>query len=363
MIPSARALLWASVSVVVAFSAACNKEKAPATNGGSAPAAAAGSAPAAKMDPSTPVAEVAGEKITAGELDKQVGPQLEAMQAELEKQMFDARKQALDSMIIEKLVKAEAAKKSLTDEQWIAQEVDGKIAQPSDAEMQKMYEEAKARLPPGTSFETVKPQIAQYLTRAERQKTMSALFEKLKKDANVKVLLSQPRKQVAAIGPSKGPDDAKITIVEFSDFECPYCSKAEEAVKQVMDSYAGKVKLVFRHFPLNFHPNAQKAAEASACADDQGKFWALHEAMFANQRALGVDQLKGYAEKAGLDMTKFNQCLDTGAKAELVKKDMQDGSKVGVNGTPAFFINGIPLSGAVPFEQFKEVIDQELSAT
>jgi len=361
MIPSSRALLWATVASVVAFTAACNKEKAPATNGATASAPAA--APVAKMDPSAPVAEVAGEKITAGDLDKQVGPQLEAMQAELEKQMFDARKQALDQMIIEKLVKAEAAKKGLTDEQWIAQEVDAKIAQPSDAELQKMYEEAKARLPPGTTFEQVKPQITQYLTRAERQKAMGTLFDKLKKDANVKVLLAQPRKQVAAVGPSKGPNDAQVTIVEFSDFECPYCSKAEDAVKQVMDAYPGKVKLVFRHFPLNFHPNAQKAAEASACADDQGKFWALHESMFANQRALGVDQLKKYAEQAGLDMAKFNQCLDTGAKAELVKKDMQDGAKVGVNGTPAFFINGIPLSGAVPFEQFKEIIDQELSAS
>lgn len=363
MIQIRRAVPGVLAALVLAFAPACNKEKAPATQNGASASATAAAPGVAPLDPSTPVAEVSGQTITAGELEKEVAPQIEAIQSEYEKQLFEARKNRLEQLVIERIVKAEAQKKGMSEEEYIASEVDKSIPQPDDAQMQKMYEEAKSRLPPGTTFEQVKPQIAQFLTRQQRQEKMGALIDRLKKDAGVKILLKAPRKEVAATGPSKGPDNAPVTIIEFSDFECPYCSKAEDTVKQVMDTYAGKVKLVFRHYPLNFHPNAQKAAEASACADDQGKFWALHEVLFQNQRALQVDNLKKYAEQVGLDTAKFNECLDSGAKAELVKKDMEAGSKVGVNGTPAFFINGIPLSGAVPFDQFKAIIDQELSST
>src|SRR3989338_3148523 len=160
--------------------------------------------------------------------------------------------------------------------------------------------------------------------------------------------------------PSKGPKNAKITIIEFSDFQCPYCKKAEPVIKQVLETYGDDVRFVYRDFPLSFHQNAQKAAEAAECADEQGKFWEYHDIIFENQDALDVSNLKIYAANLKLDTAKFNDCMDSEKYVEEVKKDFEDGQKAGVSGTPAFFINGRLLSGAQPFEDFKAVIDEEL---
>jgi protein-disulfide isomerase len=166
--------------------------------------------------------------------------------------------------------------------------------------------------------------------------------------------------EVEAKGPARGPANALVTIVEFSDFQCPYCSREVPVIERVMKDYDGKVRLVFRHYPLDFHPFAQKAAEAGACAQDQGKFWELHDKMFTNQNKLGVDDLKGYAKSLGMDPSKFDQCLDSGEKKALVEEDMKAGSAAGVSGTPAFFINGVFINGAQPYEQIKQAVDREL---
>ena len=163
--------------------------------------------------------------------------------------------------------------------------------------------------------------------------------------------------------PVKGSDNAPVTIIEFSDFQCPYCGKFyEETLPQITETYieTGKVKLVFRDFPLNFHQYAQKASEAAECADEQGKFWEYHNILFENQDALTIDDLKQYASDLNLDTEQFNECLDSGKYEEEVKSDMEDGSSYGVSGTPAFFINGQLLSGAQPFSAFQSVIEQEL---
>jgi protein-disulfide isomerase len=150
--------------------------------------------------------------------------------------------------------------------------------------------------------------------------------------------------------------------VEFSDFECPYCGSAHDTVEQVMNSYAGKVRLVYRQFPLSFHPHAAKAAEASLCAADQGKFWEYHDVLFKNQKKLEPTELKAHASEVGLDGQKFGQCLDSGDKKKAVDADQQAGLAAGVGGTPAFFINGIFLNGAQPIDEFKKVIDAELAS-
>ncbi|MBS3051935.1 MAG: DsbA family protein [Candidatus Aenigmarchaeota archaeon] len=170
-----------------------------------------------------------------------------------------------------------------------------------------------------------------------------------------------PRTQVSADDdPFKGGADAKVTIVEFSDYQCPYCARAESVVEQIMETYGNKVKFVYRDFPLPGHQFAQKAAEASECADDQGKFWEYHDLLFENQQSLSVGSLKNFAKALKLDSNKFDSCLDDGKYTQEVKKDLKDGAGYGVEGTPTFFINGIKLSGAVPFEQFRGIIDNEL---
>lgn len=165
--------------------------------------------------------------------------------------------------------------------------------------------------------------------------------------------------------PVKGSPDAPVTIVEFSEFQCPYCGYyVREIFPKIETAYiqTGKVKYVFRDFPLtSIHPNAQKAAEAAGCAAQQGKFWEYHDLLFAHQDALDVPALKQYAVDLGLDAVLFDACLDSGAMAEEVAKDLADGQQYGVTGTPAFFVNGIKLTGAQPFEAFQELIEEELA--
>lgn len=162
-----------------------------------------------------------------------------------------------------------------------------------------------------------------------------------------------------------GGKNAKVTIVEYSDFECPFCSRAYPTMKQVLDTYGDDVRLVYRHYPLSFHPQAQKAAEASECAADQGKFWEYHDVVFENQALLagGVTQMKKWAADLGLNATRFNNCLDSGEKASKVLTQMNEGSALGVSGTPGFFVNGVSVVGAQPFSTFQQIIDQELAAS
>ena len=173
---------------------------------------------------------------------------------------------------------------------------------------------------------------------------------------------TEPKAEVGADDdPVKGPATAKITIIEFSDFQCPFCARAVPTMEQIFKTYGDKVRLVYRDFPLSFHQYAQKSAEAAECADEQGKFWEYHDSLFANQNALDIDSLKKYASDTKLDTAKFNECLDSGKYAEEVQKDFKDGQSAGVRGTPAFFINGRLVSGAQPFETFKKIIDEELA--
>ena len=161
----------------------------------------------------------------------------------------------------------------------------------------------------------------------------------------------------------RGDKNAPVTIVEYSDFECPFCARAFPTITQVLDDYEGDVRLVYRHFPLSFHPQAQKAGEASECASDQGKFWEYHDLVFNNQSLLngGINQLKTWAGELGLDQSRFDKCLDSGDHADDVKNDQISGTSAGVTGTPAFFINGIKITGAQPYSVFQQAIDAELA--
>ena len=165
----------------------------------------------------------------------------------------------------------------------------------------------------------------------------------------------------AGSAPSRGNPKAPVTIVEFSDFQCPYCVRARPAVARVREVYGDKVRFAFRHFPLDFHQQAEKAGEAAACAGEQGKFWEMHDLLWANSAKLQVPDLKAHAATLGLDAAAFGPCLDSGRYAHLVEGDLAAGQGYGVSGTPAFFVNGRPLVGARPFEAFAQVIDDELA--
>ena len=166
--------------------------------------------------------------------------------------------------------------------------------------------------------------------------------------------------EIPAGAPSKGSTDAKVTIVEFTDFQCPFCSRVNPTMKQIEDTYGKDVRVVFRHLPLPFHKDAKPAAEASMAAHEQGKFWEMHDKLFANQRDLTRENFEKWAKEIGLDVKKFTAALDSGKFKSVVEADERYAGSVGANGTPAFFINGKLVSGAQPFESFKSVIDAEL---
>lgn len=160
----------------------------------------------------------------------------------------------------------------------------------------------------------------------------------------------------------KGSANAKITLIEYSDFECPYCLNHKATVDKIVQNYGGDVRVIFRHYPLSFHPNAQKAAEASECAAEQGKFWEMHDKIFAANEAgtMSVDKWKAEAKSLGLNTKKFNECLDSGKYADEISAEEQAGLAAGVEGTPATFVNGELVSGAIPYDQFKSIIDGKL---
>lgn len=351
MTNSLRSVLLAAALASVAL-VACNKDQGSSNKGGG---------PQVQLvsgeNPDTVLATLNGKEIKLKDVDEAAGGKVK----ELEKQKFEARKQALEQVIVQTLVKEAAAKEGKTEEQFLRANIDDKIPAPADAEIQKVFDENKGQMPPGSTVESMRPQIIGFLQQDQKRTVAMKLFGELRSKAQVQVLLSEPRVTVEAKGPSKGAANAKVTIVEFSDFQCPFCSKAEPSVDEVMKNYSDKVKVVFRHFPLDFHDKAFKAAEAAACAEEQGKFWEYHKHLFANQGALAIDDLKTHAKTLGLDGAKFDKCLDDGAMKAKVDADMAAARSVGVNGTPAFFINGIAISGAQPYEKFKEIIDSELT--
>jgi protein-disulfide isomerase len=321
--------------------AGCNKAAAPAPG-------STAMAPGGAGSPDSVVATYDNQRITLSELD-----------SSLIQEFYTLRQKALESMILERLVGAEAKKAGKTEEELL-KGIAEKAAPVSDERVKAIYDEHKEAFG-GRSFEEVKPMIQAQESRQARQEAIVAYFDDLKQKANVKIMLPEPRVNVAATGPSKGPQGAPVTIIEFSDFQCPFCSQARKSADQAVNNYSGKVRLVFRDFPLPFHDKAEKAAEAGHCAEEQGKFWEMHDRMFDSQDKLSPEDLKASAKAIGLDTAKFDACLDSGRTADKVKQDIAAAKAAGVTGTPAFFVNGRSLPGVQPYEKLKQVIDEELS--
>ncbi len=335
----------------------CNTPPAEGTTNhapGAAPANfAAPAAPTAGL--ADPVAKVGGEPISLAELD-------EAAKAELLKisqQMFDARKQGLDRMIDMRLMEAEAKARSMTKEELLKVEIEEKTTPITDADIEAFYNQNKNRMR-GDLTQMSDP-IRQHLAQQQGGKLMAAFTKSLRDKAGVEIYLEQPRVMVdPGDSPRYGNANAPVQIIEFSDFQCPYCIRGAETLDQVKEKYGDKVTIVYRHFPLPMHDRAHRAAEASECANDQGKFWAYHDQLFANQRAMTEEDLARYATASELDVAKFTECLNSDKHVATVDEDMKDGANAGMSGTPGFYINGVFLGGAMPIEKFSEVIDAEL---
>jgi protein-disulfide isomerase len=327
-------------------------------------AACSSAAQSAKQPaPADVVATVGSTQITLAEVDEKALQQSasEFGSAKLSQALYSARRAALDEIVAAKLFD-EAAKAAGVDRSALVEkEITAKIPAVTDAQIEEWYRANQARVQ-GAALEQVRAPIRNYLTQERMHDIRTQYLESLKAKTPVRINLDPPRQRIAnSDSPARGPANAPIEIIEFSDFECPFCLRADPTVRQVMSTYGDKVRLVYRHYPLPNHPNARPAAEASACAADQGKFWAYHDRLFSGRVKLENADLKQHAVEIGLDAAKFNACLDSHVKKSKVDEDMRAAEEAGVNGTPAFFINGRSLSGAQPFEAFKRIIDEELA--
>ena len=311
-------------------------------------------------DPNATVATVGDHKITAKDLDAKVKPQLDQMRAMLEKRVtqliadktFDLRRQTLESMTDDYLIDQAAQHDKLSVPDYLKKEYSGKDSV-TDAQAKAFYDKNKGA---GTApYDKIKPELLQMMNR-------QALLDRLRTNEPVKILLEPKRVVVDSGGhPTLGAKDAPVTIVEFTDFQCPYCKASEATLKQLRDKYGDKIRLVHMDFPLPFHAHSLDAAKAARCANDQGKFWQFHDSLFANQSKMAPADLKATAKTLGMNSTQFDACFDKAKYDSEIKADQAAGEKVGVDGTPAFFIDGRPLTGAQPAPKFEELIDDELA--
>jgi protein-disulfide isomerase len=264
----------------------------------------------------------------------------------------------LDQLLDRRALELEAAARGTTAAALLA-EVKAPVV--TDDEALAFYAERKEEI--HAPFGQVATEIKQVLAQQHNEAAMRSFYDELRRKHAVTSLLEPYRVAVAATGPARGKATAAVTIVEFADFQCPYCRDAEASLREVINKHPNDVRLVFRNRPLTqLHPNAMLAARAAVCADRQGRFWEMHDAMFSDQTALSVDALKSTAARLGLDKERFDTCLDNAQDTDkTLGEDAQAAADLGVNSTPYFFIDGRPLRGSAAPEQFERIIDDELS--
>jgi protein-disulfide isomerase len=278
-------------------------------------------------------------------------------------QLYDLRKRALDRIIDEYVVDQAAKKAGLPPDQYLQRE--SGASKVTEAAARKFYTEHKADIDAqvkGQTFDQIKGRIIVALEQRQAKDNRAAVIARLRQDAHVDILIQPARLKVASEGhPWSGGKDAAVTVVEFSDFQCPYCRAAENSVKAIKTKYGNKIKFVYLDFPLSFHEHAMDAARASRCAADQDKFWQYHDALFADQSKLAAADLKATAVKLGLDAPKFDGCMAKQTHDASIKDDLAQGQSLGVTGTPTFFVNGRELVGAQQPDKISAIIDEEFA--
>jgi protein-disulfide isomerase len=304
------------------------------------------------------VAVVDGVVISQEELAAEIAPQLQ----KLRNQEYELKRQAVDNLVLRTLLEAEAGNRGITVEALMEAEVDSKVPEPTEPEIKAFYEGQKERI--NQPLEEVQDQIREVLRQSRRQQFQQDFLQRLREGAEVAVRLVPPRNDVAA-DPSRmlGRPDAPVEIVEFSDFQCPFCQQAYPTIMALVKKYEDHVSLSYRDFPLrSMHPRAQIAAHAARCAGEQGKFWEYHNSLFELPNQLGNEELELHAATVGVDTDQFRSCLESGRYDEAIEDDLQAGMQAGISGTPAFFINGILVSGSQSVSVFEQTIETELAA-
>ena len=315
--------------------------------------------PANEAERARVLATVNGRNITAADVEDNLRPLVFSVQEEV----YKLRRQQVELRVNDLLLNQEAQRRKMTTGALLDAEVTAKTPAITEADAQKFYDENKARIE--GEFAQLKEQIIEYLREVEERKLTVALAERLRSATQVQTFLSAPQPPAYKIAidgqPSKGNEKAAVTLVEFTDYQCPSCAKTQPALERLVAEYGDRVRLVVRDYPLNQHKEAQKAAEAAEAAREQGKYWEYTSLLFQNQSALQVDKLKEYATRVGLDRVKFDAALDSGKFADSVHRDLHDGDRAGVAGTPTIFLNGRRVTD-ISYEGLKAAVEAALGA-
>ena len=306
-----------------------------------------------------PAATVDGTVILLEEVDRTIGASVSA----LEGQIFQLRQQRLDALIAEQLLAQAADREGISLTELLDREVNLQIVSISDPEIEQFYEANKARLPALDAG--LRERIRTYLKDQELQTRRAALVARLRQQSRIAIHLRAPavfRVVLNVTGaPSRGADNAPVTLVKFEDFHCPFCKEAQRTLAEITARYGDRVRIIHKDYPIeSLHPQARHAHLAARCAEEQGKFWAYHDALYGAAPQVSLEHLKGLAAQAGVELGQFETCLADNKYAAAVENDIAEGTKAGVTGTPAFFINGRLIGGAQPLEQFVRVIEEEL---
>ena len=303
------------------------------------------------------LATIKGEPITSADIESSLLPMI----FEVQEQVYKLRKDELDLSINDALLTQEAQKRKITANALLDAEVKPKPV--TDQQIQTFYDQNKDRV--SGDFAQTKEAIKQYLEQIEVRQAERAFVDKLRATATIQVFLTAPESPVFSISttdqPSLGNADAPVTIVAFTDYQCPSCATMHPELERLVKESGDKVRLVTRDFPLNQHADAFKAAEAAEAAREQGKYWEYIHILLRNQSTLSVEKLKAFAGELALDRTRFDSALDSGKFVEAVQRDLEDGMKLGINGTPTIFVNGRRVS-AKGYDELKASVDEALKA-
>jgi protein-disulfide isomerase len=303
----------------------------------------------------TEVAEVGGTKITLGELEQEESAKLLSAHY----QYYQAQSKALEDLIDKRLLEQKAKSENLTVDQLIDRDIKSKVTDPTEDQMKVYYEGLETDQP----YEAVREKILEKIRQLRTDKIRAAYVKMLREQVPVTVALAPPKAKVElAEAQISGPKTARVTLVEFADYECPYCQRVASDVKKLKDEFGDRIAFSYKDFPLPNHTRAEKAAEAARCASKQDKFWEFHDELF-HSKELDVDQLKAQARSLQLNSAQFDKCLDSGEQAAAVAKDRKEGVRLGISGTPSFFVNGHYLSGALDYATLRQVVEQQLTTS
>lgn len=302
------------------------------------------------------VARMNDRVITADELEKAAGGSL----MKLRQQMYEAKKQALEKYVYDLMVDRKAQAEGVTREEWLKKNLESQIPKPSDEEIAAVLKQYRSRL--AKDDDQARNQVISYLSQRGRQGAEAALRKTLEAEAGLQILLEPPRlhPKIMAHSPARGPEDAPVTLIEYTDFQCPFCGRAQATLETLRERYGKDLRMVFKNLPLAMHHNSRTAAEAAMCAKDQGKFWEMHDWLFSHHNELDQEHILTQALEMKLDVEALKKCMADGTHSTEIDADVAEAGSFGITGTPGFVVNGRLVTGAQPVENFEAIINEEL---